>query len=89
MAKKTTTRKKAPKRKTVQDKRPDMMLYDPPIGLDRVVGQSRAIEVLQRSMQSGRLHHAWIFHGPQGVGKFTADAPRSLHRSGSQRQHGL
>lgn len=72
MAKKTTTRKKAPKRKTVQDKRPDMMLYDPPIGLDRVVGQSRAIEVLQRSMQSGRLHHAWIFHGPQGVGKFTA-----------------
>lgn len=72
MAKKTTTRKKAPKRTTVQDKRPDMMLYDPPIGLDRVVGQSRALEVLQRSMQSGRLHHAWIFHGPEGVGKFTA-----------------
>lgn len=71
MAKKTTKRKKAPKRTTVQDKRPDMMLYDPPIGLDRVVGQSRALEVLQRSMQSERLHHAWIFHGPQGVGKFT------------------
>ncbi len=72
MAKKTTTRKKAPKRTTVQDKRPDVMLYDPPIGLDRVVGQSRAISVLQQSMQSERLHHAWIFHGPEGVGKFTA-----------------
>lgn len=23
-------------------------------------------------MQSGRIHHAWIFHGPRGVGKFTA-----------------
>lgn len=72
MAKKTSTRKKAPKRTTVQDKRPDMMLYDPPIGLGNVVGQSRGLEVLQRSMQSGRLHHAWIFHGPEGVGKFTA-----------------
>ena len=72
MAKKTTTRKKAPKRTTVQDKRPDVMMYDPPIGLDRVQGQSRAISVLQQSMQSGRLHHAWIFHGPEGVGKFTA-----------------
>ena len=71
MAKKTTTRKKAPKRTTVQDKRPDMMMYDPPIGLDRVEGQSRAISVLQQSTQSGRLHHAWIFHGPEGVGKFT------------------
>lgn len=72
MPPKATTRKKAPKRTVVQDKRPDMMLYDPPIGLDRVVGQPRAIEVLQRSMQSGRLHHAWIFHGPEGVGKFTS-----------------
>jgi DNA polymerase-3 subunit delta' len=71
MAKKTTTRKKAPKRTTVQDKRPDMMMYDPPIGLDRVEGQSRAISVLRQSTQSGRLHHAWIFHGPEGVGKFT------------------
>jgi len=29
-------------------------------------------EILQHSMQSQRVHHAWIFHGPQGVGKFTA-----------------
>lgn len=36
-----------------------------------VIGQDRAIGVLQRSLASGRVHHAWIFHGPAGVGKFT------------------
>ncbi|MFO0834069.1 MAG: DNA polymerase III subunit delta' [Phycisphaerales bacterium] len=36
-----------------------------------VVGQDRAIGVLQKSLASGRMHHAWIFHGPAGVGKFT------------------
>ena len=72
MAKKSSTRKKTPKRKAVDAKRPDVMMYDPPIGLGRVVGQQRAIEVLEQSMRSGRLHHAWVFHGPEGVGKFTA-----------------
>lgn len=72
MAKKKTTRKKAPKRTTVKDNRPDVMMYDPPIGLDRIEGQPRALSVLSQSAQSGRLHHAWIFHGPEGVGKFTA-----------------
>ncbi|MBL8761199.1 MAG: hypothetical protein JNL50_07845 [Phycisphaerae bacterium] len=37
-----------------------------------VIGQDRALEVLQKSLASGRMHHAWIFHGPAGVGKFTA-----------------
>lgn len=37
-----------------------------------IVGQDRAIDVLQKSLASGRMHHAWIFHGPAGVGKFTA-----------------
>ena len=36
-----------------------------------VVGQERAIGVLRRAAASGRLHHAWLFHGPEGVGKFT------------------
>jgi DNA polymerase-3 subunit delta' len=43
-----------------------------PIGLDEVLGQERALGVLEASLRSGRLHHAWIFHGPEGVGKFTA-----------------
>lgn len=37
-----------------------------------VVGQARAVTALSRAMASTRLHHAWIFHGPPGVGKFTA-----------------
>jgi DNA polymerase III subunit delta' len=44
----------------------------PPIPLGSVLGQSRAIEVLLDTVRSGRVHHAWIFQGPQGVGKCTA-----------------
>lgn len=40
--------------------------------LDQVIGQARAKDTLQSCMQSGRVHHAWIFHGPKGVGKCAA-----------------
>lgn len=43
-----------------------------PTSLDAVIGQKRAVEVLRGSMASGRVHHAWIFTGASGVGKFTA-----------------
>lgn len=33
------------------------------------IGQGRAIDLLRRAVRSGKLHHAWIFHGPFGVGK--------------------
>lgn len=75
MAKRTTkkkTTKKTTRKKVVDDSGPQIRLYEPPIALSRVLGQTRAIEVLEQSMQSQRVHHAWIFHGPQGVGKFTA-----------------
>ena len=39
--------------------------------MENILGQTRAIDVLQASLQTGRLHHAYIFHGPKGVGKFT------------------
>ena len=43
-----------------------------PTSLDTVIGQKRAVDVLRSTMASGRVHHAWIFSGPMGVGKFTA-----------------
>ena len=36
-----------------------------------ILGQKQATALLQSSLRSGRLHHAYIFHGPTGVGKFT------------------
>ncbi len=38
---------------------------------DGVLGQRAAKQALHSAIQAGRLHHAWIFHGPAGVGKFT------------------
>jgi len=42
-----------------------------PIPLTSVLGQERAIASLERSIRSRKIHHAWIFEGPFGVGKFT------------------
>lgn len=39
--------------------------------MDRILGQSRAVDLLDRQLSTGRQHHACIFHGPVGVGKFT------------------
>lgn len=43
-----------------------------PIDFSGLLGQKRAIETLEGAIESGRIHHAWIFHGPPGVGKLTA-----------------
>ncbi len=39
--------------------------------MNKILGQSRAVETLRAGLRSGRLAHAWIFAGPRGVGKFT------------------
>ena len=39
--------------------------------MERILGQSRAVDQLRRALGAGRMHHAWIFSGPQGVGKCT------------------
>lgn len=36
-----------------------------------IVGQPRALAALRGAIASGRVHHAWIFTGPAGVGKCT------------------
>ncbi len=40
--------------------------------LEDVQGQNRAIAVLRRALAAGRLAHAYLFDGPDGVGKRTA-----------------
>ncbi len=37
--------------------------------LREVEGQGRAVEALRRAIAGGRLHHAYLFVGPDGVGK--------------------
>ncbi len=39
--------------------------------LGDILGQSRAVGTLASAINAGKVHHAWIFHGPAGVGKFT------------------
>jgi len=36
-----------------------------------ILGQQNALRVLRAALESQRVHHAWIFHGPHGVGKRT------------------
>ncbi|MEO0513186.1 MAG: hypothetical protein AAF108_09875 [Planctomycetota bacterium] len=78
MAKKTTTKKST--KKTAKKRRvkkgdaavpPDQLLAPPPIPLTEIVGHAKPVSILARAVASGRLHHAWIFHGPRGVGKRT------------------
>ncbi len=35
-----------------------------------VFGHHRAIQTLTAAIDAGRMHHAWIFSGPTGIGKF-------------------
>ena len=37
--------------------------------LSDVQGQPRAVEVLRGALRTGAIHHAWLFAGPDGVGK--------------------
>lgn len=39
--------------------------------MDAILGQTHALDQLHAQIVSGRVHHAQIFHGPAGVGKFT------------------
>ena len=44
------------------------------IRVERILGQDQAVGQLQASLLSDRVHHAFVFHGPLGVGKFTTAA---------------
>src|SRR5688572_24647104 len=42
-----------------------------PAEFDSVVGQDHVTHTLKNAIKSGRLHHAYLFSGPRGVGKTT------------------
>lgn len=72
MAKKTA--KKSRRKAVVKMDEPDARAFldvPPPRPLADMLGHERAVDQLSAAMASGRLHHAWLFHGPEGVGKFT------------------
>ncbi|MCA9312073.1 MAG: AAA family ATPase, partial [Phycisphaerales bacterium] len=47
-------------------------MTDAPLtSISQVIGHERAKTTLRAALQSGRVHHAWIFSGPIGVGKRT------------------
>lgn len=39
------------------------------MSFDRIIGQKRAKEILQRAIRHNRVAHAYLFSGPEGVGK--------------------
>ena len=47
------------------------MALDAPDGLDAIVGQAEAVELLRRALEGGRVAHAWAFIGPAGAGRRT------------------
>ncbi len=41
------------------------------MGLSEIIGHRRQLEILSLALTSGRLHHAYLFVGPEGIGKRT------------------
>jgi DNA polymerase-3 subunit delta' len=41
------------------------------LSLSRIIGQDHAVGLLRAAFESGRPSHAYLFHGPEGVGKET------------------
>jgi DNA polymerase III subunit delta' len=39
------------------------------MGFEAILGQETAVEMLRRAVAKGRVHHAYRFEGPDGVGK--------------------
>ncbi len=46
-------------------------VLEPILKFDEIIGHERAIGILTSALASRRLHHAWLFAGPSGVGKRT------------------
>lgn len=42
-----------------------------PRSFDTIIGQEHVVKALTHALDTGRLHHAWLFTGTRGVGKTT------------------
>jgi len=51
------------------------------MGFSEIIGQQKSLEILRSALGNGRLHHAYLFVGPEGVGKRTVALAlaRALH----------
>lgn len=65
-------RSKAPRQTDVRPDAADSLPLPPRFTFDDIIGHERPMALLRSAITSGRLHHAWIFHGPRGVGKLSA-----------------
>ena len=45
--------------------------FSSPREVDRLFGHDAALTEFGEALHSGRLHHAWLIVGPEGVGKAT------------------
>jgi DNA polymerase-3 subunit delta' len=45
--------------------------FSSPREVDRLFGHEAAIDEFEDALRSGRMHHAWLLAGPEGIGKAT------------------
>ena len=45
--------------------------FSAPREVDRLFGHDEALRELEDALASGRMHHAWLLVGPEGIGKAT------------------
>jgi DNA polymerase-3 subunit delta' len=54
-----------------KEKNDDQPSVPHPREVSVIVGHERQLQALRSAMEHGRMHHAWIFAGPRGIGKAT------------------
>lgn len=54
-----------------QARHDDMDGIPPPAAQPKVLGHGAAMAELTKALEDGRMHHAWLLQGPQGIGKAT------------------
>ena len=58
-----------------QQRHDDMDGIPPPAAQLDVVGHEAAFGALTQALDGGRMHHAWLLQGPQGIGKARLPLP--------------